>query len=100
MFQQHVLCVRTGVLLLGAARALTCRHLPPFVMTEIPYAADAEISLTYDELEVLKLQYVKEQAQGHITVQTKFNYAWGLVKSPQREHQEQGVKLLQGWRRL
>jgi len=64
-------------------------------MTEIPYAADAEISLTYDELEVLKVQYVKEQAQGHITVQTKFNYAWGLVKSPQREHQEQGVKLLQ-----
>ena len=65
-------------------------------MTEIPYAADAEISLTYDELEVLKIQYVKEQAQGHITVQTKFNYAWGLVKSPQREHQEQGVRLLQG----
>lgn len=64
-------------------------------MTEIPYAADAEISLTYDELEVLKIQYVKEQAQGHITVQTKFNYAWGLVKSPQREHQEQGVRLLQ-----
>jgi fission 1 protein len=65
-------------------------------MTEIPYAADAEMSLTYDELEVLKIQYVKEQAQGHVTVQTKFNYAWGLVKSPQREHQEQGVKLLQG----
>ena len=32
----------------------------------------------------------------HVTVQTKFNYAWGLVKSPRREDQVQGVKLLQG----
>jgi Fis1 N-terminal tetratricopeptide repeat len=45
---------------------------------------------------VLRLQYQKEQAQSHITVQTKFNYAWGLVKSPMREHQSEGVRLLQG----
>jgi hypothetical protein len=80
--------------------------------TEVPYAADAEISLTYDELEVcshisranskltlsqvLKLQYQKELAQDHVTVQSKFNYAWGLVKSPVHDHQVQGVKLLQG----
>ncbi|KAF9054355.1 hypothetical protein BJ165DRAFT_1438232 [Panaeolus papilionaceus] len=63
--------------------------------TEVPYAADAEMSLTYDELEVLRLQYQKEVAQNHITTQTKFNYAWGLVKSPVREHQVEGVKLLQ-----
>ncbi|KZS94466.1 mitochondrial fission 1 protein [Sistotremastrum niveocremeum HHB9708] len=63
--------------------------------TEVPYAADAEISLTFDELEVLQSQYEKEEAQGHVSVQTKFNYAWGLVKSPRREHQSQGVRLLQ-----
>ncbi|KAG6821455.1 hypothetical protein H0H93_010179 [Arthromyces matolae] len=63
--------------------------------TELPYAADAEMSLTYDELEVLRLQYEKELTQAHVTVQTKFNYSWGLVKSPMREHQVEGVRLLQ-----
>lgn len=47
-------------------------------------------------LQVLKLQYEKEQALSHVTVQTKFNYAWGLVKSPRREDQVIGVRLLQG----
>jgi len=64
-------------------------------MTELPYAADAEISLTFEELEVLRLQYQKELSQGHVTVQSKFNYAWGLVKSLQRRDQEEGVKLFQ-----
>ncbi|EED80915.1 predicted protein [Postia placenta Mad-698-R] len=63
--------------------------------TELPYAADAEVSLSYDELEVLRLQYQKELSQSHVTTQTKFNYAWGLVKSPMREHQAEGVRLLQ-----
>ncbi|KAG8220942.1 hypothetical protein J3R82DRAFT_2447 [Butyriboletus roseoflavus] len=63
--------------------------------TDLPYAADAQVSLSYDELEVLRLQYQKERAQSHVTVQTKFNYAWGLVKSPVREHQVEGVRLLQ-----
>ncbi|KAF8552413.1 mitochondrial fission 1 protein [Imleria badia] len=63
--------------------------------TDLPYAADAQVSLSYDELEVLRLQYQKELAQAHVTVQTKFNYAWGLVKSPVREHQVEGVRLLQ-----
>ncbi|KZT65629.1 mitochondrial fission 1 protein [Daedalea quercina L-15889] len=63
--------------------------------TELPYAADAEVSLSYDELEVLRLQYQKELSQSHVTIQTKFNYAWGLVKSPVREHQVEGVRLLQ-----
>ncbi|KAI0923823.1 mitochondrial membrane protein, variant 2 [Taiwanofungus camphoratus] len=63
--------------------------------TELPYAADAEVSLSYDELEVLRLQYQKELAQSHVTVQSKFNYAWGLVKSPMRDHQVEGVRLLQ-----
>ncbi|KAI0322818.1 hypothetical protein OF83DRAFT_431154 [Amylostereum chailletii] len=63
--------------------------------TDLPYAADAEVSLSYDELEVLRSQYQRELAQAHVTVQTKFNYAWGLVKSPLREHQVEGVRLLQ-----
>ncbi|KII87210.1 hypothetical protein PLICRDRAFT_176988 [Plicaturopsis crispa FD-325 SS-3] len=63
--------------------------------TELPYAADAEVSLSYDELEVLRLQYQKELAQQYVTIQTKFNYAWGLVKSPRREHQVEGVRILQ-----
>ncbi|KAI9509120.1 hypothetical protein F5148DRAFT_1189857 [Russula earlei] len=61
---------------------------------EVPYAADAEISLSFDELQVLRTQYEKEVAQSHVTTQTKFNYAWGLVKSPIREHQAEGVQLL------
>jgi len=63
--------------------------------TELPYAADAEVSLSFDELDVLRLQFEKESRQAHVTVQTKFNYAWGLVKSPIRDHQVEGVRLLQ-----
>jgi fission 1 protein len=65
-------------------------------MPELPYAADAEVSLSYDELEVLRLQYQKEVAQSHVTLQSKFNYAWGMVKSPMRDDQVEGVRLLQG----
>ena len=42
------------------------------------------------------MQYQKEVVQSHVTVQTKFNYAWGLIKSPLRDHQVEGVRLLQG----
>ncbi|KXN86626.1 Mitochondria fission 1 protein [Leucoagaricus sp. SymC.cos] len=55
--------------------------------TELPYAADAEDSLSYDELEVLRRQYQKEISAGHVTIQTKFNYAWGLIKSPLHDNQ-------------
>jgi fission 1 protein len=47
---------------------------------------------------VLRLQYQKEHAQAHVTVQTKFNYAWGLVKSPKSSEQAEGIELLQGRR--
>ncbi|KAF7770550.1 hypothetical protein Agabi119p4_6524 [Agaricus bisporus var. burnettii] len=63
--------------------------------TELPYAADAQMSLSYDELEVLRVQYQKEHAQAHVTIQTKFNYAWGLVKSPKSNEQAEGIELLQ-----
>jgi len=91
--------------------------LPTTMPTELPYAADAEDSLSYDELEVrcnsllcsgvalnenlsleqvLRAQYEKEAGQAHITTQTKFNYAWGLVKSPVHEHQIDGIRLFTG----
>ncbi|KAG8861449.1 mitochondrial membrane protein [Tulasnella sp. 330] len=63
--------------------------------TDLPYAADAEDSLSFDELEVLRIQYQKELAQAHATTQTKFNYAWGLIKSPGKDNHVEGVRLLQ-----
>ena len=55
------------------------------------------LGLTYGPgNQVLQRQYEKEQELGHITSQTKFNYAWGLVKSPNKEQQVEGVGLLQG----
>jgi len=63
--------------------------------TDLPYAAEAEISLSFDELEVLRTQYYKEIEQGHVTTQSKFNYGWGLVKCSNPEMQTEGVKLLQ-----
>jgi mitochondrial fission 1 protein len=47
-------------------------------------------------MQVLRSQYRREVAQSHVSVQTKFNYAWGLVKCPRRDEQTEGVKLLQG----
>ncbi|GMK58293.1 hypothetical protein CspeluHIS016_0503250 [Cutaneotrichosporon spelunceum] len=65
------------------------------IATDLPYAAEAESSLSYDELEVLRNQYYKEIESGHVTTQSKFNYGWGLVKSSSAELQTEGVKLLQ-----
>lgn len=42
--------------------------------TDLPYAAEAETSLSREELDVLRKQYYKEIEQGHVTTQSKFNY--------------------------
>lgn len=55
-------------------------------------AADAELPLSADELRVLRAQYEKEGE--YVGIQTKFNYAWGLIKSSQRNEQQEGVRLL------
>ncbi|CAG8487279.1 2010_t:CDS:2 [Acaulospora morrowiae] len=60
--------------------------------TDLPYAADAELSLSSDELGVLRRQYDHEGAE--VTTQTKFNYAWGLIKSKKKPDQQLGVQLL------
>lgn len=62
----------------------------------LPYAVDAEQPLAADELEVLRDQFARETNQGHASTQTKFNYAWGLVKSRRREDMAEGVALLTG----
>ncbi|KAJ1835035.1 mitochondrial membrane protein [Coemansia sp. RSA 2706] len=58
----------------------------------LPYAADAEQSLAPDELLVLRRQYERELPQAR--VQTKFNYAWGLIKSTSKREQQKGVGLM------
>ncbi|KAF5645286.1 mitochondria fission 1 [Fusarium sp. NRRL 25303] len=79
------------------------------MVTELPYALDAETPLNASELNVLKTQYEREGEM--VGIQTKFNYAWvailrlnlrvitlteaqGLVKSNQRNDQQLGVRLL------
>ncbi|KAH6673562.1 hypothetical protein B0J14DRAFT_591047 [Halenospora varia] len=54
----------------------------------LPYAADAESPLKPAELQVLRAQYEKEGE--HVGVQTKFNFAWGLIKSNTRHDQQEG----------
>jgi len=58
----------------------------------LPYAADAESPLKPAELQVLRSQYEKEGE--YVGIQTKFNYAWGLIKSNTRDEQQEGVRLL------
>ncbi|PHH90353.1 hypothetical protein CDD83_3915 [Cordyceps sp. RAO-2017] len=62
------------------------------MVAELPYALDAETPLNPSELNVLRSQYEKEGDM--VGVQTKFNYAWGLVKSNSRSDQQHGVRLL------
>ncbi|KAJ1650446.1 mitochondrial membrane protein [Dispira simplex] len=61
-------------------------------MSNLPLAVDAETPLADLELDVLRRQYEREGQQ--VSVQTKFNYAWGLVKSNYRKDQEKGVSFL------
>ncbi|KAF2821161.1 hypothetical protein CC86DRAFT_397625 [Ophiobolus disseminans] len=58
----------------------------------LPYAADVESPLKPEELQVLRAQYEKEGE--YVGLQTKFNYAWGLIKSNSRPDQQEGVRLL------
>ncbi|KAK0276823.1 mitochondrial membrane protein [Friedmanniomyces endolithicus] len=63
--------------------------------TTLPDAADAESPLKPAELQVLRAQYDKESSDGaYISLQTKFNLAWGLIKSASRPDQQEGVTLL------
>ncbi|OZJ04200.1 Mitochondria fission 1 protein [Bifiguratus adelaidae] len=58
----------------------------------LPFVSDAETPLSPRELEVLRKQYLKEGEQ--TSLQTKFNYAWGLIKSKRSIETKEGVRLL------
>ncbi|GAA6014554.1 hypothetical protein JCM11491_004539 [Sporobolomyces phaffii] len=60
----------------------------------LPGAVDAQSPLSGSELAVLRSQYVAESAKGYCSTQTKFNYAWGSVKSDSRVEVSEGVGLL------
>ncbi|KAF1811852.1 mitochondria fission 1 protein [Eremomyces bilateralis CBS 781.70] len=60
--------------------------------SSLPYAAEVESPLKPDELQVLRAQYEKEGE--YVGIQTKFNYAWGLIKSSSRSEQQEGVRML------
>ncbi|CAO3678379.1 unnamed protein product [Umbelopsis ramanniana] len=58
----------------------------------IPFASNAETPLPAESLEVLRKQYMREGE--YATIQTKFNYAWGLIKCKRTIDIEKGVRLL------
>ncbi|KAF9359944.1 mitochondrial membrane protein [Mortierella sp. AD094] len=58
----------------------------------LPSISDADSCLPDSQLEVLRKQYIREGE--YVTEQTRFNYAWGLIKSKHRRDQTQGVLLL------
>ncbi|KAG4306259.1 hypothetical protein PORY_000247 [Pneumocystis oryctolagi] len=60
--------------------------------SSLPDAEETESALKPHDLEVLQRQYKREWP--FVSTQTKFNYAWGLVKSRTRSEQQEGVKLL------
>ncbi|KAF9583816.1 mitochondrial membrane protein [Lunasporangiospora selenospora] len=60
--------------------------------SNLPSMSDADTCLSDSQLEVLRKQYVREGE--YVTEQTRFNYAWGLIKSKNRREQTQGVLLL------
>ncbi|CDH58200.1 mitochondria fission 1 protein [Lichtheimia corymbifera JMRC:FSU:9682] len=58
----------------------------------VPMVKEAETPLTDAEITVLRRQYEKEGE--FVTIQTKFNYAWGLIKSKNRDDMVLGITLL------
>ncbi|GAA5876026.1 hypothetical protein JCM16303_006998 [Sporobolomyces ruberrimus] len=60
----------------------------------LPGAVDAASPLSPSELSVLRSQYQAETSKGYCSVQTKFNYAWGSVKSENKVEVSEGVGLL------
>ncbi|KAI9245351.1 hypothetical protein BDA99DRAFT_528150 [Phascolomyces articulosus] len=58
----------------------------------VPMVEEAEKPLTSAEIEVLRKQFEREGE--FVTIQTKFNYAWGLIKSKNMEEIALGITLL------
>ncbi|ORY93007.1 mitochondria fission 1 protein, partial [Syncephalastrum racemosum] len=58
----------------------------------MPMAQEAEVILSPEELDVVRRQFLKEGE--YVTTQTKFNYAWALIRSADSAHVEQGIQYL------
>lgn len=54
--------------------------------------SEVSVPLSDEELLVLRNQYNSEGQ--YVSLQTRFNYAWGLIKSRSVKDQQEGVKLL------
>lgn len=103
---RHAGCLAGAIRQVEKTRLASCRAAaPPSPLCHVsttcdtmtlPYVVDAQTSLSAAEVQVLHDQYETEAASGHITTQTKFNYAWALIKSQDRQQMLQGVALLTG----
>ncbi|KAL1930057.1 hypothetical protein VTP01DRAFT_1211 [Rhizomucor pusillus] len=60
--------------------------------TRVPQVQEVETPLSDAEIDVLRRQNEKEGE--YVTIQTKFNYAWGLIKSKDPGNNELGIALL------
>lgn len=61
---------------------------------ELPAAVDAQSPLSASELQVLRSQFESESSKGWVSVQTKFNLAWGCVKSNDKAEVAEGISIL------
>ncbi|SCU92424.1 LAMI_0E10330g1_1 [Lachancea mirantina] len=59
----------------------------------LPTLEDANGSLSREQLDILRQQVLSEGGD-EASVQSRFNYAWGLIKSSERDDQRLGVKIL------
>lgn len=75
---------------------LSAKHKNRTNMTKIsflPTLEDAYGSLSREQLEILRQQVLSEGGDA-ASIQSRFNYSWGLIKSAERDDQRLGVKLL------
>jgi fission 1 protein len=61
-------------------------------MSAEPYAIEAEVALLPSDLTALRQAYSSQLPTP--TAQAKFAYAWGLIRSQERENQEVGLRLM------
>ncbi|SCU79989.1 LAFA_0B06876g1_1 [Lachancea sp. 'fantastica'] len=59
----------------------------------LPTLEDAYGALSAEQLEILRQQVLSEGGEV-ASIQSRFNYAWGLIKSTEQDDQRLGVKLL------
>ncbi|KAI8614363.1 hypothetical protein BC830DRAFT_1065579 [Chytriomyces sp. MP71] len=62
---------------------------------KLPFLMDLQTNSSPAEIQTLRTEYEKQTAPGsRANPQTKFDFAYALIKSPFRKDQEQGIRLL------